>query len=126
MRAIDREGNFDDYFKERLIKSLRKTKKIISSVIEEDFFDCWERKISSQVWDYVRLYDNIDRISPLSNDDFYIKWGLIHFDQVLAMGEIPNKNFLIPLDKYLEKNKHVLPFEDYMNENPNQLNFNFR
>jgi len=107
MRAVDRRGNFNDYFSKRFAESLKEIYEIICKIYTEnnpDYVETVPEKIDNHI-DFVEML--IDCGFSVDDDSKLIQRRLSLFSQALDMGELPTGNhasiFLGPLEAYLEK-----------------------
>ncbi len=134
MRAIDKRGNFNNYFKKRLVKSVRKLKIIYDSFYEylsdpyrEGDFDLKEHFFLSEIDKQVNFASRMEENGFFDEDYAQLKKRLKLCTQGFCFGtQMPYEFAGIPLNRYLLKNKLMTPFKDYMDINSKQLVFDFQ
>lgn len=126
MRAIDKQGkDFSAYFQKRLVKDLRKLKHFVDEYYSGDNFNEAEKNFEKALEDHFSL------VGVLRNCGFYPEDYVPLYEHLILLYEgvgralYPKEYFDIPLDDYLNKYKHVAPFEKYLCEDARQLELEF-
>lgn len=126
MRAIDKQGkNYENYFRGRLVKSTRKIKHFVEEYYFGDDFNKDEKNLVKVVDDHFSLVGVLRRLDFFPEDYVPLNKYLIYMYQTLGNALFPKIYWDVPLSDFLNKNKSVVPFDDYLQEDSLQLSFDF-
>ncbi|MEK6840715.1 MAG: hypothetical protein AABX79_02050, partial [Nanoarchaeota archaeon] len=101
MRAIDKRGNFNEYFRKRFIKRLRELYGDICKIYETDgpeYFEIVPEKIESCI-DFIEMM--IDCGFSVDDNYRFVEGRLMLFSQALCMGELQTGDYA---DKFIKDN----------------------
>lgn len=126
MRAIDKQGkNYENYFRERLVKSLRKVKYFADEYYFGEDFNTNTKKLISVVEDHFSLAGVLRNLDFCPEDYKPLNRYLLYFYQEIGLALREKFYWDVPLDDFLNKNKNVAPFDDYLQDNCLQLSLKF-
>lgn len=127
MRKIDKQGkNYENYYRERLVKSVRKVKYFVDNYYFGKDFNKDEKLLEKSVQDHFSLAGILRGLDFYPEDYVPLNRYLICMYQALGNAFYPKEFWDVPLEDFLEKNKNVAPFDDFLQEDCLQLSFNFK
>jgi len=126
MRSIGKQGkDYGNYFLERLVKSLRKVKHFVDEYYFGEDHEKGLKNLEKAVRDHFSLAEVLRELDFFPEDYKSLNNYLWYPYQELGLADRGKVYWDIPLNDFLDKYKHISPFEDYLQEDTFQFSLKF-